>query len=668
MLKNMKIAQRTSLLLTGVLVFCFWGLWKLVDNTTTEVMDKQIEAQMTDAVESRAYVINNYVQEAEEYLIAFGKSDEVKNLLNNLDSKEYQKRAQEYTVEFANVKGIFEGLYIADTETGVYTHTTESVVGMHNREGERLKQFQDTILSKQELSNGGVMKSPSTGNMVISMYYPIYDQGKCIGFVGAAVYAGKLMDSLISLDVKGLENSEYVFLDSEGKYLYNEDEELLCTVTEDKGYIDILDKIKSGKTDTTGMYEYVDSEGKEIVLVYNYLTDRDWMFAIRDDKEDVYSELKKVKKYTGVCCVINCVVIIIILNLILSAVSGQLGKISKAIKKLGDMDLSADKSLEKYSGQKDEVGIVCDALHTACTNLRKYIGEVDASLSKMASGDYTEVRGIEFEGDFKALQVSIGKIRHALNDSFSEIGSVTQELQIGSQSVAEASSHLAEAATQASCLVTEIDDYINDISGQLSESTGLAMGAKEKSGHATELVASSREKMDELNAALVRIKQATASIQSISNDMERFAKQTNILSLNALVEASRAGTAGLGFGVVADEIRMLAEQSAQASVDAYELIKDTLDAVERGMTLGDETSEYLSKVVEHTTTIDTDVSRIAQAAKTQDEKLSGINDRLRDISRTVESTAAMAEESAAASVELDGQVNVLRNNISQYTV
>lgn len=246
MFKNMKLAVKTSLFMIIILVIGFFALWKVVDETTTSIVGNNITNQMTDTVKSRAKIIDEYVKSAEDYLVAFGQAGEVKNLLMNPEDEELQKLAQDYTVAFAETKDIFEGLYIATPETHVLTHTVPAVVGIYTKkDAASQKSFKETILADERLTNGGIMISPSSGEMVISMYYPIYHQGRCIGFVGAAVYAKNIMDSLLSLKVAGLPNSEYVFLDvNKGTYLYNEDPTLLCTETVDKGYQDIVMKLR----------------------------------------------------------------------------------------------------------------------------------------------------------------------------------------------------------------------------------------------------------------------------------------------------------------------------------------------------------------------------------------------------------------------------------------
>ena len=273
---------------------------------------------MTEAVESRAAIINEYVLSAERYVTAFALGSEVRALLLNPDDPELRKQAQEYTEDFAAVKGIFEGLYIATPATHVLTHTSQSAVGMITRSGDSLKSFQDTILTQQELTNLGVMKSPGSGSMILSMYYPIYEGQRCIGFVGAGVYASHLMDSLLHLDIKGLPNSEYVFLDVDtGVYLYHEDESLLNTKTTDAGYQEIIQRIQADADTQASTYSYRDENGVRQLVVYKYLKDRGWVFMVRDNAAEVYATVTEVRILVGVLCAVMAAAVILVTLLML---------------------------------------------------------------------------------------------------------------------------------------------------------------------------------------------------------------------------------------------------------------------------------------------------------------------------------------------------------------
>ena len=250
-MKNLKLTLRIGINIGLLMIVAFFIIWYNINTYSTGMVTELISNQMKDAVESRAGLINDYVQSAEEYMEAFGQADEVKNLLLHQDDPAIKSRAQEYTENYAEIKGIFEGLYIADYESETLTHTVEAAVGIKTREGDSLKELQNKILAKQELSNNGIMMSPSTGNMVISMYYPIYDNDKCIGYVGAAVYAKNLMDSIIGLEAEGLPQYEYAFINNAKKtYIYNEDESLLNTETDDEGHIEMLKNIEENPDPT----------------------------------------------------------------------------------------------------------------------------------------------------------------------------------------------------------------------------------------------------------------------------------------------------------------------------------------------------------------------------------------------------------------------------------
>jgi len=214
-LTNKKLATRIGIITTVLILGGMLLLWCIVSANASATVKNNITNQLTDAVESRAAIINDYVTSAEEYVKAFALGSEVRELLRDPDNPLLLERAQKYTEDFASVKGVFEGLYIATPETYVLTHTSQGAVGMTTRSGDSLDEFQNTILAQQELTNLGIMKSPGTGSMILSMYYPVFEGEQCIGYVGAGVYASHLMDALLNLDIKGMPDSEYAFLNVE---------------------------------------------------------------------------------------------------------------------------------------------------------------------------------------------------------------------------------------------------------------------------------------------------------------------------------------------------------------------------------------------------------------------------------------------------------------------
>ncbi len=434
-LSNRKLAVRISIITTVITFLGMLLLWFIVSDRVSTMVEKNITNQMVDAVESRASIINDYVSSAEEYMMAFALSSEVRSLLEEPENPVLLQKGQQYTEDFASVKGIFEGLYIGTPSTNILTHTSHEAVGMTTRNGESLKEFQDTILSRPKLTNLGIMKSPGTGSMILSMYYPLFTKGKCIGYVGAGVYASRLMDALLDLDIKGLPNSEYVFLNVEnGTYLYNQDETLLNTETTDRGYQEILQRIRREESTQAGTYSYQAEDGADQLVVYKYLKDRNWIFMVRDNELEVYKEVETVRRTVGFICALVGTFVVLVTLFILYREGRELMIMEKAIRRLGNLELSIDQELEPFYERKDEIGMIAQTIHFLCDCLRKTINDIGRILGEMADGNIVvdvEQNETYYIGDFKVLLESLKSIRTHLTEVMRNITHIANQVNNG---------------------------------------------------------------------------------------------------------------------------------------------------------------------------------------------------------------------------------------------
>ena len=568
-LVNRKLSTRIGIITTVITLVGMFLLWAVVSDNISSIVKNDITNQMTDAVESRAAIINDYVASAEEYMAAFALGSEVHNLLENPEDTALLKKAQKYTEDFAAVKGIFEGLYIATPETYVLTHTSQSAIGITTRSGDSLDSFRNTILASQELTNLGIMKSPGTGSMILSMYYPIFENQKCIGYVGAGVYAERLMDVLLGLDIKGLPNSEYVFLNVEtGVYLYHEDDELLNTETTDIGYNEIISQIKeSGNTDAN-TYSYQDENGVNQLVVYKYLKDRGWVFMVRDNAEEVYSAVDTVRFVVGIICIAISFAIILITLIILHRQGRELMAVESAIRHLGNLELSADTELEPYYGRKDEIGLISQTTHHVCSCLRKTIDDIGRILGEMADGNIAvDVAKNEsyYIGDFRVLADSLKTIRANLMNVMGDISGIASQVNAEAGQVSAGVQTLSQGTMEQSASIEGLVTNVTEITSQIKDSAVQCGNASELVDKANGYALEADAKISQLMEATRNIDQSSAKISSIVKTIEDIALQTNILSLNASVEASRAGAAGKGFLVVANEVRSLAAKSGEAA-------------------------------------------------------------------------------------------------------
>ncbi len=671
-IENKKLAARIGVITTIITLAGMALLWLVVSTNAASMVKSDITNQMTDAVESRAAIINEYVLSAEEYMTAFALSSEVHDLLLNPDDPALLKRAQKYTEDFAAVKGVFEGLYIATPVTHVLTHTSQGAIGMTTRSGDSLKAFQDTILSQRELTNLGIMKSPGTGSMILSMYYPIFEGERCIGYVGAGVYASRLMDSLLNLDMKGLPNSEYVFLNvNTGVYLYHEDDALLNTETSDNGYQEIIRRIQTDGSTQANTYSYRDENGTRQLVVYKYLKDRGWVFMVRDSAAEVYAAVTTVRVLVGALCAAMAAAVILVTLLMLRREGRDLMVVERAIGRLGDLNLSADQELEPFYGRSDEIGMIAQTTHRVCGCLRETIDDVGRILGEMADGNLAvDVTANEsyYIGDFKALSTSLQSIHANLVRVIRDISQVAGQVNTGAERVSSGAQALAQGTTEQASTVDGLMTNVTAMTAQLQTSTVRSGNASELVDRATGYAIEADTKMEQLTAATRNIDQSSAQIGTIIKTIEDIAFQTNILALNAAVEAARAGSAGKGFSVVADEVRSLAAKSAEAAQNTNALISRSIESAKTGTKSTDMAVSAMRVIHDCIQSIKTLMDEIAAASIQQSEMISLVESGIKEISAVVQDNSMAAEKSAAVSKELSQQARTLNNLISRFRI
>lgn len=359
------------------------------------------------------------------------------------------------------------------------------------------------------------------------MYYPVFDKDNCIGYVGAGVYSSRLMDALLDLDIEGLPNSEYVFLNAEtGMYMYHEDEAFLNTETTDKGYLKILEKIRSDGSTQAGTYSYQDEDCVNQLVVYKYLKDRNWVFMVRDNASEVYREVEAVRITVGVLCAIVAAVIILVSVLILFRVGRELMVMEGAIRRLGKLGLSADQELESFYEREDEIGMIAQTIHHVCDCLRKTINDIGRILGEMAAAisrsnilalnaavetARTGTAGKGFSVVADEVRSLAAKSAEAAGDTSTLIGRSLNDVKTGTEST-----NLVISAMQV------INDCIQSIKTLMDD---IALASAQQS----EMIVSVENRIKEVSRVTEANSDAAEESAAISNELSNQAKTLNQL-------------------------------------------------------------------------------------------------------------------------------------------
>ena len=318
--------------------------------------------------------------------------------------------------------------------------------------------------------------------------------------------------------------------------------------------------------------------------------------------------------------------------------------------------------------KEDEIGQIGRGFQEVMDRIKDITSDLQEKLAELSQGNFRIDLDNEekYQGDYRPLMVSMQDIRTALNSTMLEIQKSASEVSESSEQVSSAAQSLSQGATEQASSVEEISAGMNEIAESIKSTTQKAEDAKNLSQMAGQAVMLSTQKMEEMSKAMAEITEKSNEIGKIIKTIDDIAFQTNILSLNAAIEAARAGAAGKGFAVVADEVGNLAQKSAKAAKNTGELIEETKDAVERGARITRETGESLSAVVERAGKINDMIFEITKETERESQSVGQLTRGMEQISSVVQTNSATAEESAASSEELSAQASLLDKLVSKF--
>lgn len=463
-------------------------------------------------------------------------------------------------------------------------------------------------------------------------------------------YANNLSD----VKLEGMDSAYMYVVQNDGTMLYHPTKEKVGQPVENAVIKGVVQQLQDGKKPSTAVVEY-DFNGTTKYSAYTILNNENILVLTADESE----ALAGITTVTGVAVGISAIVVL--LAIIICFILGRrlmrpLVKVSTIIEEIANGDINADFGMVKETN--DEIGLIIEKMKALTQSLGNIVGKIRNSSDTMSANSYE------------------------LNDTSSQTLAANNEISKAVEDVAEGSTGMAASISKINENLLEMSNETKDINESVNEIRNQTVAVQDSSKIMNDKIKSmqnSSQKMDEgISAISKRIETVNTTVDKVSNIVsviEEISSETNLLSLNASIEAARAGDAGKGFAVVAQEIRVLSDNTNTELENIKQIISSLVEecryCVQASGTIVEDNAkqkEEIKAVLDEFSALDEQIQKTAEKADEIEELVTAMIELNDDITKSSNSLTDVSAANAAATEEMNANIeelNAMMNGVSE---
>ncbi len=653
-----RILRMTTIILVIVCVV----MLALIDYVDIKAQRQNLTQQSTAASYQLETFFQKYISTTEELAL----NTDIMDLMtqtgagDDITAQDLYQRVFDKMKKSADAdKDKIQAVWIGDIDANVLTQsdgfTSDSSFQITEREWYKAVEQKESVLTSP-------YKDASTGNMVISIASPVYDEAgsSIIGVAGVDISLESLDKMLATYKIG---NSGFVvLLTKDGTVVYHPNEDFIMKNLNDMNVSeDIMKGIESEKS---VFFNYKDSSGRK----YGYLAEvgKTGYFVMSCMTMFEYISMMLISLILTLLIMASGIItVIVVTRKIARNITKPIEELNSIAQELAVGNLHVDihvQSENEIGELAHSIGLTVDRLKTYID----YIDEISGVLDRLADGKLHVELKYDYAGEFAKVKDALLHISESMQDIMENIIKSSDQVSSGADDLSKAAQNIAEGASTQAASVQELVATAISVSEQVNENTEDAKTSAAETVKVTEMMRSSSELMKQMMGAMDKITETSNEVVGIIKTIEDIAGETNLLALNASIEAARAGEAGRGFAVVASEIGSLADESSKAANNTRDLIGVSIEEIERGTSLANEVVESLQTVLQAVENVNELIGKSAENNVTQGQSVEQIRIGIEEISQSVQDNSAAAEETSATSEELAAQANILAELVQHF--